>query len=173
MESIGVWKIWAGLGWVASPATVFARSVLRACTTCYSLRLAGVVFFLAFGLPLAASAVPRQRLSGNHVPAAVKRLVAAGSLPGSQRLNLAISLPLRNEKELDGLLQQLYDPASPNYHRYLAPAEFTERFGPTENDYQALANFAKSNGLTVTVTHPNRVVLDVEARSRTSRKRST
>ena len=84
-----------------------------------------------------------------------------GRLPGAQRLNLAIGLPLRNQQELDALLQQLYDPASPNYRRYLTPEQFTERFGPTETDYQALMDFAKSNGLTVTVTHPNRVVLDV------------
>jgi uncharacterized repeat protein (TIGR01451 family) len=124
-------------------------------------RLAGVVSLLALGLPLAGGAAPRQRLSGGHVPAAVARLAPAGSLPGSQRLNLAIGLPLRNEQELDALLGQLYDPASPNYHRYLTPGEFTARFGPTENDYQAVMDFAKSNGLTVTVTHPNRVVLDV------------
>jgi hypothetical protein len=84
-----------------------------------------------------------------------------GTLPGSQRLNLAIGLPLRNERDLDALLQQLYDPASPNYRRYLTPEQFTERFGPTEADYQALMDFAASNDLTITVTHPNRVVLNV------------
>jgi subtilase family serine protease len=114
------------------------------------------------GQPLAAGAAPREKLRSHHVPAAVARLVHIGSLPGSQRLRLAIGLPLRNEQELDVLLQQLYDPASPNYHRYLTPEQFTARFGPSENDYQSLKDFAKSNGLTVTFTHPNRVVLDVE-----------
>ena len=51
---------------------------------------------------------------------------------------------MRNEQELDALLQQLYDPASPNYHRYLTPEEFTQRFWPTENDYQSLMDFARS-----------------------------
>jgi len=158
MESIGLWKI----GCAASTATIFDRPAHRACANGYALRLAGVVSLLALGLPLAGSAAPRQKLSGHHVPAAVARLVPAGSLPDSERLNLAIGLPLRNEQDLDALLQQLYDPASPNYHRYLTPEEFTSRFGPTQNDYQALMDFAKSNGLAVTVTHPNRVVLDVE-----------
>jgi hypothetical protein len=144
-----------------SKAKTFDLPAHGACINGYTLRLAGVVSMLALGLPLAGSAAPRQQLSGGHVPAAVARLAPAGGLPGTQRLNLAIGLPLRNEQELDALLQQLYDPASPNYHRYLTPEEFTARFGPTENDYQALVDFAKSNGLTVTVTHPNRVVLDV------------
>ena len=88
-------------------------------------------------------------------------MAPVGRLPGSQQLHLAISLPLRNEAELDRLLQQLYDPASPNYRHYLTPEQFTERFGPAEKDYQALMDFAKANGLTVTATYPNRVVLDV------------
>src|ERR1017187_3262293 len=163
MKSFRVWKVWDGLGGVASLAAIFNRPAHHACINGYTLRLAGVVSLLAFGLPLAGSAAPRQKLSAGHVPAAVARLAPAGSLPSTHRLNMAIGLPLRNEQELDALLQQLYDPTSLNYHRYLTPEEFTARFGPTENDYQALMDFAKSNGLTVTVTHPNRVVLDVEA----------
>jgi subtilase family serine protease len=119
------------------------------------------VWLTAFGLALGAAAAERQQLNGGHVPAAVARLAPVGRLPASQRLNLAIGLPLRNQGELDSLLQQLYDPASPNYRRYLTPAQFTEQFGPAEKDYQALMDFAKANGLTVTVTHLNRVVLDV------------
>ena len=103
----------------------------------------------------------KQLLTGGHVPAAVARLAPVSSLASSQRLNLAIGLPLHHEAELDSLLQRLCDPASPNYRRYLTPEQFTERFGPTEKDYQALMDFAKASGLTVTVTHPNRLVLDV------------
>src|SRR5208282_3058253 len=41
------------------------------------------------------------------------------------------------------------------------PEQFADQFGPTEQDYQALIAFTKANGLTVTATHPNRIVLDV------------
>ena len=111
------------------------------------------------------------RLATKHVPAAVAQLPSVGNLPATRHLNLAISLPLRNTAELDRLLQQLYDPSSPNYHRYLTPAEFTRMFGPTEEDYQALMDFAQSNGLAVTVTHPNRVVLDVQGAQAGTRER--
>ena len=60
------------------------------------------------------------------------------------------------------LIQELYDPASTNYHRYLTPEQFAERFGPTEADYQKLMAFAKANHLAVTATHPNRTLLDVK-----------
>ena len=56
----------------------------------------------------------RQALRG-HVPEAVARLKlpALGRLPATNRLNLAIGLPLRNTNALTRLLHDLYDPASP------------------------------------------------------------
>ena len=107
-----------------------------------------------------AHAAERQTLRG-HVPAAVARLAPVGQLPGSQRMNLAIGLPLRNQETLTNLLHDLYDPANPKYHQYLTTEQFTEQFGPTEEHYQAVINFAKANGLTIATTHPNHVVLDV------------
>jgi hypothetical protein len=59
------------------------------------------------------------------------------------------------------LLQQLYDPSAPNYHQYLNPDEFAQRFGPSEGDYQTLIQFAEMNGLSIIGTHPNRAILDV------------
>ncbi len=82
-------------------------------------------------------------------------------LAGTSRLNLAIGLPLRNQNELDELLAQLSDPASPNFGRYLSAEQFAAEFGPTEEDYKAVIQFARENGLVVTGTHPNRVLLDV------------
>ncbi|MGD0746075.1 MAG: protease pro-enzyme activation domain-containing protein, partial [Verrucomicrobiota bacterium] len=98
-----------------------------------------------------------------HVPPAVARLnlQPTGRLPATNRLHLAIGLPLRNREALTNLIQQLYDPASPNYHQYLTPEQFTAQFGPTEQDYQKVIAFAKRNGLTVTGTSANRVLLDV------------
>ena len=89
-------------------------------------------------------------------------LPPVSQLSGSTNLYLAIGLPLRNKEELNNVLQQIYNPASPDYRRYLTPEQFTERFGPTEQDYQTLIAFMQANGLTVSGTHPNRLVLDVK-----------
>ncbi len=98
-----------------------------------------------------------------HVPAAVARLglMPAGRLPGTNRLNLAIGLPLRNTNVLSKLLQDIYDPASPLFRHYLTPEQFTGQFGPTRQDYDAVVQFAKSHGLQITATHSNRLLLDV------------
>ncbi|MGA2174129.1 MAG: immunoglobulin domain-containing protein [Verrucomicrobiota bacterium] len=84
-----------------------------------------------------------------------------GAVDGASRLNLTLSLPLRNKPALTNLLGQLYDPASPNFHRYLTPAEFAARFGPTEADYQAVVDFAQTHGLDVRAKHSNRTLLEV------------
>jgi subtilase family serine protease len=117
-----------------------------------------VLFFTA-----AAQAEQRPALT-THVPEAVSTGVAplVGHLRSAQRLSLAISLPLRNQAELDTLLQQLYNPQSPNYHKYLSVQEFTERFGPVEADYAMVQQYAQSNGLAIIDTPANRMVLDVE-----------
>ena len=105
-----------------------------------------------------------RQILGGHVPQAVKNLnlQLVDREPGSKRLQLAIGLPLRNQEALNTLLEEIYDPASPYFRHYLTPEQFTELFGPTEQDYEAIIAFAKANGFTVTATHPNRVVLDVE-----------
>src|SRR6266566_8067790 len=97
----------------------------------------------------------------DHVPAIVTNATPVGRSSRWARLDLGIGLPLREREALTNLLQQLYDPASTNYHHYLTPEQFAQRFGPTETDYQAVLAFAKSNGLTITGTHPNRTLLDV------------
>ena len=50
---------------------------------------------------------------------------------------------------LESFLQELYDPSSPFYRHFLTVQEFTERFGPSQEDYDAVIHFAKANGFTV------------------------
>jgi hypothetical protein len=107
-----------------------------------------------------ATANAQQVLSG-HVPHAVANSRVLNHLADETRLQLAIGLPLRNQDELDTLLEQLQDPASPKFRHYLSAQQFAAEFGPTEQDYQALIRFAHENGLVITGTHPNRVLLDV------------
>jgi len=138
----------------------------------WSIRLALAVAMAGVFHSMAhAQGVGRQLLHG-HVPPAIARfhLQPMSHLPATNRLNLAIGLPLRNQEALNKLLSEIYDPASTNYHRYLTPEQFTTQFGPTEQDYQAIINFAKTNGLTVTKTYPNRVLLDVGGNAATVEK---
>ncbi len=102
----------------------------------------------------------RQVVSG-HVPKVTKRLPSLGGLDANHQIQLAIGLPLRNREQLTNLLEDIYNPASPNFHHYLTRDQFTASFGPSKEDYQKVTDFAKSHGLVVQKTHPNRTLLDV------------
>ena len=62
------------------------------------------------------------------------------------------------------LIGQLYDPISTNFRRYLLPEQFTEQFGPTLQDYEAVKAFAQSNRLAVECTFSNRALVGVSGR---------
>jgi hypothetical protein len=84
-----------------------------------------------------------------------------GRLPAAETMRLVLVLPLRNQTELDNFLTEVYDPASPSYRQFLTVGEFTARFGPSPEDYDAVIQFAKTNGFTVVGTSPNRLNLDI------------
>jgi subtilase family serine protease len=109
-----------------------------------------------------AKAEPDRVMLPGHVPAVVARLTPKGRLAATNQLWLAIGLPLRDAAGLDTFLAQVYDPANPKFRQFLTPEEFTEKFGPTEQDYEAVIKFAEARGLTVAGMYPNRLVLDVE-----------
>ncbi len=72
-----------------------------------------------------------------------------GRLPASQILHLNIVLPLRDPAGLQAFLKALYDPASPSYRKFLTVQQFTDRFGPTRENYDAVVRFAKTKRCTV------------------------
>ncbi len=128
-----------------------------------NLRAFCAVLFSAVLVLVLEPQVQAQSVATRHIrqQVATGEAVRLNRLPANQSLRLSITLPLRNESQLDSLIQNLSDPKSPLYHHFLSVQEFTARFGPTEQDYAELLRFAQDNGLTVTGTFPNRLVLNV------------
>lgn len=104
-----------------------------------------------------------QTLLTRHVRPAVASGQAkpVGAVSASQSLRLTLVLPLRNQTQLDNLLADLYNPNSPDYHHFLTVEQFTAQFAPTQDDYDAVLNFAQEHGLRVVATSPNRINVDV------------
>ena len=156
----------------SSRKPMICRTIAGNAGCCFiRLALAAAAAAVLFPFTAHAQGIGKQSLHG-HVPPAVARLhlPPMDHLPATNRLALAIGLPLRNQEALNKLLAEIYDPSSTNYHRYLTPEQFTAQFGPTEQDYQSLIDFAKTNGLTVAATYPNRVLLDVSGSAATVEK---
>ena len=106
----------------------------------------------------------RQLAAEDNLITITAKMASAGRLPATNDLSLAIGLPLRDQAGLTTFLHDLYDPASARFHQYLTPEQFTERFGPTVADYQAVMDFARSNNLEVVKTYGNRMLVDVRGK---------
>ena len=72
-----------------------------------------------------------------------------GHLPATQVLQLDVVLPVRDQAGLDNFLADLNSSSVPNFRHFLTPAEFTEKFGPTQRDYDAVVQYAQTHGLAV------------------------
>jgi hypothetical protein len=89
----------------------------------------------------------------------------AGNVPADTIIHLAIGLPPRDAAGLSALADEVSDPKSENYHRFLTLDQVTERFGPSVQDYQTLIAWARSNRLHVVAEYPHRLLLGVDGKA--------
>jgi kumamolisin len=65
------------------------------------------------------------------------------------RVHLTVVLGIHDQAKLDLLLADQQNPSSSQYHRWLSPTEFDQRFGPTQAQTGAVVQWLKSQGLQV------------------------
>jgi hypothetical protein len=81
----------------------------------------------------------------------------------AQMLRLVLGLQRPHADAEEEFLRELQDKKSPNFHKFLTPQQWNARFSPSKQDEQAVVDWAKSQGLTVTQRYANRLIVDVEA----------
>ncbi|HEV3278172.1 MAG TPA: S53 family peptidase [Terriglobia bacterium] len=109
------------------------------------------IFAMTLGANIVCQAAQPQSLLTRHVREVVLNGEAqsVGRLPAAQSMQIDLVLPLRDQAGLESFLRDLYDPLNPSYRQYLTVQEFTDMFGPRQEDYDAVVRFAKANGFTV------------------------
>ncbi len=114
-------------------------------------RISLLLLTVAALLPAVTMNSQAQTVLTRHVREATRtgRAQAIGHLPANQVMQLDVVLPLRDPAGLKSFLSDVYDPHSFSYRRFLTVPEFTERFGPSQADYDAVIAFAKANGFEV------------------------
>jgi subtilase family serine protease len=117
-----------------------------------------------FSVNLIAHARPDARipLTGQTVPL-IRQATELGGANGEQTLNLSIGLQLRNQLELTGLLNSVYDPRSSLYHHFLTPKQFAAEFAPTADQQQRVIDYLRSEGFTVINVSSNGLLIDANA----------
>ncbi len=115
-----------------------------------------------FALLLAVSplAVTRDSAGAATFPAQQARALRAKALPlvgyakPGQRVELMIHLPLRNKAEASSLAMQLATPRTANFHHWLTPEEFLQRFAPRTADINSVSIALRAAGFSVGKTDP-------------------
>ncbi len=137
------------------------------------LKLLFGLFLAVFGMAMAANSFAdspnyirnnadgSQTLTG-HVPLEIKNATTAFLYHATNpSINAQVIMPLANQSQLNSLLQDLYNPESPNYHHFLTPAQFAQQFAPSAVDSTLVQEFLNKQGISVTGQSPNGAVLNV------------
>ena len=112
------------------------------------LQLCALLSVAVSGLGIAAQG---ESLKTHHMFSAVAngKAQVKGHLPAEQVLLLDVVLPLSDRQGLDDFVAKVTDPKSPLYEQFLTPEEFSARFGPSQQDYDATVRYLQTHGLTV------------------------
>jgi len=78
---------------------------------------------------------------------------ATEQVQSSVQVGFELFLPLRNVDALDALLAAQQLPGSPDYQKWLTPAEFHDQFGPTDAQVARVTATLAAAGLSVSATH--------------------
>lgn len=125
------------------------------------------MFLIACALLLSAAVLPAQQsrslipeqideqklvtLKGN-VPAQAKTEndhgVVTGSLP-MDRMVLVLKRNATQEAALKSDIQAMHDPKSPKHHQWLTPAQFGQKYGPSDADVAKVTDWLKRHGFQV------------------------
>ena len=73
---------------------------------------------------------------------------------------LLLRRPPEQEHALDQFIEQLQNPKSPNYHKWLTAAEFGQRYGVAEGDILTITGWLQSHHFEVNQVYPNRMLID-------------
>ena len=114
----------------------------------------------------AAPVQPSNRVAlAGHVLLALAQatpdVAKAATLHGDEPLTLTIVL---NRSDPDGFaayLAGVYDAASPNFRKFLTPTQVSDRFGPHDQDYEAVKTYFSGHGFRTGEESANRMTATV------------
>ena len=151
-------------------------------------------FFLsALAFLFTGSSTRAHVASGRHTPALITQNIDEGklvALKGNTRheanakndcgavaddfpiehMLLQFQRPPDLEKALQQFIDELHDPDSPNFHKWLTAREFGERFGVAQQDLDTITHWLESHGFQVNAVYPSGMVIDFSGNAGQVRK---
>ena len=100
----------------------------------------------------------------NVTPGPVRSATPVAPLP-DRTMTIAVALTLRDASALQSYVQQISDPSSPLYGQHLSLAEANQEFNPTQQEEDQVVTWLRANGLQITHTYPNHLLVDASGSS--------
>ncbi len=91
---------------------------------------------------------------------ASSRLQVMGPADPSASTHFSVYLPLTHREALQQLLSDQTDPSSPNYRKWLTPAQFKAQFGPSPASFAQVKRKLEAEGFTVTSEHTQSIEVE-------------
>jgi kumamolisin len=88
--------------------------------------------------------------------------VDLGLAPQAEVRTVTLSLAPKDVAAMEAYAAATADPASPDYGRFLTPAEFGARFGQDATSHAQVVNFLGAQGLAVTRVYRNRLLITAQ-----------
>ncbi len=118
---------------------------------------------LLFGLPVAKVYAQRRKVFGpvdnsqrvslrSHTNPRLRNGTDQGEMDTSRVLpyvSIMFKQSTAQEADLEQFLKEQQDPSSPNYHKWLTPEQFADRFGASQEDVNQVVDWLKQQGLSV------------------------
>jgi len=136
---------------------------------------------MVFSVTLTAKAENKRQLVNSRIDDNVTVALAGDTRPEAKAENdrgavdremplnhmmLLLKRPAEVEAGLTKFIDELHDPKSANYHKWLSAEQFGAKFGPAESDVEAVKSWLEAQGFTVNVTYSNKMFIDFSGTAR-------
>jgi pseudomonalisin len=113
------------------------------------MRSAVIVLTIVAALASAATAAAADRVLVADIPRDLASATRIGAPSNGEQLRIGLVLAHPHPEQEDALLAGLFDRSSPDYHQFLTPSEYAERFGVPKATQRATRAWLASEGLDV------------------------
>ena len=103
-------------------------------------------------------------LPGNTRPEAASAVGYKGPASAAmpiEHIFLFLQRSPEQERALDQYIDSLNDRNSPNFHKWLTPAELGDTYGVADEDIQQVTNWLESQGFVINKVYPNKMLIDI------------
>ena len=95
----------------------------------------------------------------NHLPLWANAQNSTGAASSEMTLSMVLKRSPEQQAALNQLLADQKNPASPEFHHWLTPTEFGQRFGLSQSDIQTITNWLAAQGLHIHYVSPSRTFI--------------